>query len=74
MLITQFNVTKYPTLRETKAHANEVLSAEPESLVDQYLHRRTGQKKLGGRTHFCPTHPKVARRVKNESKYRLIVV
>ena len=36
-------------------------------------HRRDGKKKLGGRTHFCPTHPKVARRVKNESKYRLIV-
>ena len=41
------------------------------SLTEQ--HRRTGQKKLGGRTHFCPTHPKVSRRVKNESKYRLIV-
>ena len=29
--------TKYPTLRKAKAHANEVLPAEPESLVDQYL-------------------------------------
>ena len=27
----------------------------------------------GARTHFWPTHPKVSRRVKNESKYRLIV-
>ena len=29
--------TKYLTLRKAKAHANEVLPAEPESLVDQYL-------------------------------------
>ena len=30
-------------------------------------------KKNRGGAHFCPTHPKVSRRVKNESKYRLIV-
>ena len=29
--------TKYPTVRKAKVHANEVLPAEPESLVDQYL-------------------------------------
>ena len=29
--------TQHPTLRKAKAHANEVLPAEPEFLMDQYL-------------------------------------